>query len=95
MTVYVCSSSSCRKQKTARKALLSTISNHRAQPKTVGCQKVCNGPVVGCEVEGRLEWFERLDSRKALRALDKLFSRGEVSKPLRKRRAKKRAGKLR
>ena len=93
MTVYVCSSSSCRKQKSARKALLSTISSHEAE--RVGCQKLCKGPVLGCEVDGQIEWFERLDSKKALRALGRLLSGEGLPKVLQKRRSKKRAGKLR
>jgi len=61
----------------------------------VGCQKVCRGPVVGVAIDGRWQWFERMDSPKALRALEQLVDDDTLGKPLRKRRSKKRAGKLR
>ena len=61
----------------------------------VGCQKVCHGPVVGVAIDGDWQWFERMDSPKALRALQQWIEDDTLGKPLRKRRNRKRAGKLR
>lgn len=62
---------------------------------TVRCQKVCESPVAGLEVDGRMEWFERADGPKALNALALLASGrapGQLPKCLKKRRSKKRSG---
>ena len=39
----------------------------------IGCQKVCKGPVAGLVVNGRMEWFARLDERKRWKALARLL----------------------
>ncbi len=52
-------------------------------------------PVVGLSIDGTLQWFRRMDSRKALRALVELVEDGTIAKPLLNRRDRKRAGKLR
>jgi len=62
---------------------------------SVGCQKVCKGPVVGLEVDGRMEWFQRVNRPKAMVALARLAQRGgtgKVAKPLAKRWVPKRSG---
>lgn len=62
---------------------------------TVRCQKVCESPVAGLQVDGRMEWFERVDGPKALRALASLASGwapDQLPKCLKKRRSKKRSG---
>jgi len=61
----------------------------------VGCQKVCKGAVVGLEVNGRMEWFQRVNRPKAMVALARLAQRGgrgKVAKPLAKRWVSKRSG---
>ena len=42
----------------------------------VGCQKVCKGPVAGVVIDGRMEWFCRLDERKRWKALARLARPG-------------------
>lgn len=92
--VYVCNGSGCRKKKAARQELLHVV--HRdASVREVRCQKVCKGLVVGCEIAGRLEWFEDVTSNKARRQLSKLLNEGKLKKALKKRKVKKRSGKLR
>lgn len=62
---------------------------------TVRCQKVCESPVAGLQVDGRMEWFERVDGPKALQALASLASGWvpeQLPKCLKKRRSKKRSG---
>jgi len=62
---------------------------------TVGCQKVCTGAVVGLEVGGRMEWFERVNRPKPMVALARLAQRGgkgKVAKPLAKRWVLRRSG---
>ena len=92
--VYVCGSSDCREDGKAWKALVEVL-RPRARLQRVGCQKVCEGPTCGLEVEGRLEWFGRLDSAKARAALVTLLEQGALERPLRKRMQPKRSGKLR
>lgn len=89
----MCRGKSCRKCTKDRDAAL-----ERAAPsevREVGCQKICKGPVFGLEVEGVLEWFERVDSEKSRIALRLALDTGELTKPLAKRRSAKRRGKLR
>lgn len=59
----------------------------------VGCQKVCDEPTAGLRVDGRMEWFGRLDKKERLTALARLVA-GErsVPKALEKVRSVKRAG---
>ena len=63
----------------------------------VPCQSVCEGPVAGAVVAGRLQWFGRMGTTKAQRALVRVTAaaRAELPGPLVKRRVAKRAGKLR
>jgi hypothetical protein len=61
----------------------------------VRCQKICDGPVVGVVVGGRMEWFERVRSLKEVAALVQLTKgkhSSSIPKPLRKRRVKRFAG---
>lgn len=85
----------CRKCK-HHDAVAGYLSEHtRAKIETVRCQKVCESPVAGLRIKGRMEWFERVDGPKALRALASLASGLEpyrLPKSLRKRRSKKRSG---
>ena len=62
----------------------------------VRCQKICHGPVVGLEIAGRMEWFERVDDVKSIASLVKFARRksehAKVPKPLRKHRLRRRSG---
>jgi hypothetical protein len=92
--VFLCSGSDCRKPKKARSRLIEVLDG-RAQVVSVGCQKVCHGPVIGMELDGRLEWFEELRGREARRALEAWLDDGSLDKALDRKRVKKRAGKRR
>jgi hypothetical protein len=79
---------------------LERILSHRkgVDVELVRCQKICHGPVAGLAVDGRMEWFEKVDGVKQIAALVRMTRRGSpdrIPKPLRRRRVKKRAGKLR
>jgi hypothetical protein len=93
--LLVCGGSHCRKMRARDDRFDRWISRLSVESEAVGCQKVCRGPVVGIDLDGRLEWFERMDSPKALRALEQLIVDDTLGKPLRKRRSRKRAGRLR
>jgi hypothetical protein len=84
----------CRKCK--HHACLMTFLDEVGVPVTrVGCQKICTGAVAGLEVNGRMEWFERVDRPKPMVALARLVERrgmGQIAKPLAKRRVAKRSG---
>jgi hypothetical protein len=61
---------------------------------SVGCQKICHGPVVGTKVDGRMEWFERVGKAKPMVALARMMDDGttKVPKAMEKRRVPKRSG---
>lgn len=93
-TVLVCEGSSCRKEKRQRRALVEAVKD-LAKVKDVGCQKICEAPVCGVEIDGELEWFEEVSSPRALEGLRALLEGGALSSALKKRRVKRRRGKLR
>ncbi len=93
--LFVCKGSHCRKLRSKNLRLQRTLGALPVDVTHVGCQKVCRGPVVGIAIDARLEWFERMGSRKALRALVELLETGQLASPLRKRRDRKRSGRLR
>ena len=89
---YVCRGKDCA-ERDERCPLLEALADV-GQVAEVKCQDLCEGPVAAVEVDGRLEWFERVRSGKARRALVELAAgrRTELPGRLRKRRATKRAG---
>jgi hypothetical protein len=93
-TVYLCRGSSCsdaRGEKELRERL-----DQVAEVCEVRCQRICEGPVIGTEVDGVLEWFERLRSKKVQRhVVEWLTGAGKFRRSLRKRRVGKRAGRRR
>ena len=93
--ILICNGSHCRKTLRNDDRLRASVAQLPVEIERVGCQKVCRGPVVGLDLDGRLQWFERMSSRKSLRALAELVEHDTVGRPLRKRRNKKRSGKLR
>ena len=92
--MLVCEGSSCRKERRQRRALVAAV-DELAKVKDVGCQKICDGPVCGVEVDGVIEWFEEVSSPRALEGLRSLLEGGALSSALKKRRVKKRRGKIR
>ncbi len=93
--LLLCRGSHCRKRLAHAPMVEKAIAALPVEVTRVGCQKVCRGPVVGVAVAGEWQWFERMDSKKALRALAELVAADALSKPLRKRRDAKRAGRVR
>lgn len=91
--LFICGGSSCKKKPKKHKALLKSLQDVAAI-EDVGCQDICHGPVAGMTLKGRIEWFERLDTKKSRQAFVELVSRGKLGKSLKKRRIKKRAGRL-
>jgi len=93
--LLLCKGSHCRKVHARDPRVKEYLARLPVAVETVGCQKVCRPPVVGVEIDGAWQWFERMDSKKALRALRDLALDDRLEKPLRKRRNEKRAGKVR
>lgn len=56
------------------------------------CQGLCNGPVVGMQVDGELRWFSRLRSAKKRALVTKMLASAHVPGKLREREARKRRG---
>jgi len=92
--LYVCTDSDCGKDKKKLKNLKKTLSSC-AKIKSVGCQKICDGPVAGMTIDGIIFWFERLETAKHRESLLRLIQTGKINKTLRKHLHKKRTGKLR
>ena len=57
--VYVCYGKDCRKAK-GFAGLRASLGTHRQ----VRCQKICDGPVAGVEINGTLMWFDKLRNAK-------------------------------
>jgi hypothetical protein len=85
----------CRKCKN-HECLTEILESHAdVSLRLVKCQKICHGPVVGLPVDGRMEWFERVDGVKEVAALVRITRNGHhdsIPKPLKKRRVKKYSG---
>jgi hypothetical protein len=62
--------------------------------KKIRCQKICKGPVAGIEVDGRMEWFARVDRAKPMVALLKVAvnERKKLPRALEHRRIARRSG---
>jgi hypothetical protein len=83
----------CKKCKNA-KCLTRLLRKSDAELVMVGCQKICAGPVAGTKVDGRMEWFTRVDTPKrmvGLRMLAEKHKRRPV-RALEARRLSKRSG---
>lgn len=93
--VYVCGKRGCGKR-SAHRALAADLEGE-AEVVEVSCQSVCDGPVAGVVIAGKLQWFEDVRTSKGRAGLVRLArgGSGPLPKPLAKRRRPKRAGKLR
>jgi hypothetical protein len=94
--IYMCCGSDCKKRSKVRKEIRSRLvsAGLKKKIKKVGCQKICKGPVFGVEVDGRLEWFCRLEAGDSEQLAAAARGRA-VGQELWNKRVKKRAGKLR
>ena len=93
-TVHLCRGSSCRHAR-GEKELRQRL-GEVAEVCEVRCQRICDGPVIGTEVDGSLEWFERMRSKKVQRhVVEWLTGTGTFRRSLRKRRVAKRSGRRR
>jgi hypothetical protein len=91
---YLCVGKDCRRDvgHVELRAALGSIGKVRR----VKCQDLCEGPVAGVEVDGRVEWFEVIRKprqREAVMALA-VGPSTKVPAELRDRWAKKRSGKV-
>ena len=85
----------CRKCKGSEDVVKFLLKRTNASVRTVRCQKVCEGPVAGLRLDGRMEWFERMDGGKPLKAMAELLLQKpptKLPKPLKKRRSRERSG---
>jgi len=87
----------CRKCKGHEEVIAFLQRHTRAEVRTVRCQKVCEEPVAGLRVDGRMEYFEKVDGPKQLKALAELLRQKpptRLPKALKKRRSRERSGRL-
>lgn len=85
----------CRKCDDSAEVISFLQKHTKAAVRTVRCQKVCESPVAGLRVDGRMEWFERMDGSKALKSLAELLRQKppkKLPKRLKRRRSKARSG---
>jgi hypothetical protein len=91
---FLCNGKDCRKDdghSELRAALLPL-----GRVKRVKCQDLCGGPVAGVEIDGRVEWFEKVRKPRQRQAVVALAT-GSISKvpvELRSSWARKRGGKI-
>ena len=91
--VYFCTGSDCRKRKSGL-ALREALAN-KVEVCDVRCQKICKGPVVGLELDGRMEWFSKLKSKSMRKRFVSLITDSELHPSLLSRRSRKRSGRFR
>lgn len=90
--VYVCTGKHCRRRN--EKLLAELEAAEWAEVEPVKCQSICEGPVAGVQVQGALEWFERVRGPKRRAALRTLHDTGELEGTLEKRRVGKQRNRL-
>ena len=93
--LLLCTGRHCRRALDEEGRVVQALAGLPVRVQRVPCQKVCRGPVVGVRVAGEWQWFERMNSAKALRALSQLLEEGCVPQPLRKRQNRRRSGRRR
>ena len=71
----------CRKCKSAECLTGFLKGTGTTRVKIVGCQKICKGPVAGFKVDGRMQWFARVDRAKPMVALVRAAARGRTKWP--------------
>jgi hypothetical protein len=83
----------CKKCKQS-KCLVSLFKDTDVKVSKVGCQKICAGPVAGLVVDGRMEWFSRVNSAKRIAGLRMLarHRHRRIPTALEKQRVRKRSG---
>jgi hypothetical protein len=83
----------CRKCKNADCLAAFLRGTDSSRVKMVGCQKICKGPVAGAKIQGRMEWFARIDRAKPMVALERTLRRKkQPAKALEDRRVGRRSG---
>ena len=90
--LYICRSKDCRKHRSALKKIIEDTQD-LCQPVDVKCQGICKGPVVGFAINERFEWFKKLRTGKARKALMKGLNKNKVVKELKSHHVKSRSGK--
>ena len=91
---YVCTGKDCRRDDGHRELLGSLRAV--GDVTRVKCQDLCEGPVAGVIIDGRVEWFEKLSKERHQRVVAHLVERGATKVPsdLKDRWAKKHGGKI-
>ena len=92
--ILICGDKPCSKKKKARRLLEAELDG-RVTVCDVGCQKICDGPVVGLRIKGSWEWFKELSKGKVRSALLDTLETGKMPKSLKRKRVKSRSGKRR
>ena len=91
---YLCVGKDCRRDDGYKE--LGSVLTSIGKVKRVKCQDLCEGPVAGVDVDGRVEWFEGIRKARHRDAVVALAVGGGTKVPaeLRDRWASKRSGKV-
>jgi hypothetical protein len=91
---YVCTDKDCRRDEGYAELVKALQATGRVRE--VDCQDLCDGPVAGVTIDGRVEWFEKVRKERARQAVVALATGevDEVPKILRSRWAHKHSGKV-
>ena len=93
-TILLCSGKACREHAKAYRKLRKVLTSaYAVEP--VRCQKICSGPVVGCELGERWTWFEKVRKSEDRKCVVRVFEGKGLNPRAKKRRVKKRTGKRR
>ncbi|MEE2786261.1 MAG: hypothetical protein VX589_02915 [Myxococcota bacterium] len=92
-TVFLCTGKSCRKKKKETERVIRSLEKDLSI-RPVRCQNICSGPVLGCALGGRWEWFKKVRKPREIAELRRSIHRDKATDSLKKLHVKKRSGKL-
>ena len=91
---FICKGKSCR-QNQERLVTICEALDSIAQTKSVRCQKICNGQVIGVRLGDKLRWIKKVRPKPHVKLIKRWIETGRCPKKLKPLRVKKRNNKLR
>jgi len=91
--LLICSGKDCRADKGFRE--LVELGSEIPGTREVHCQKVCHGPIVGVQRDGRVRWYARIRSKAVRQLVVDALQNGKVADDLKEHEDRKHRGDLR
>jgi hypothetical protein len=91
--LLVCTGKKCRRGKGFRAMV--EMAGDAARAHETPCQGLCNGPIIGLQVEGELRWFSHIRSKKQRALVAKMAATDHIPKKLRGSEVRKHRGEVR